>query len=211
VAPQATRPRVLEPGPRRRARLTSPDAAPVPGERCRHRRRVFANRNHPNGGVLNYRIERGGRAVVLATDVGPRARRGSRGLRADADLLVHDAQYTDEVREVHRGRALTWRADVAQRNVRASSAPPRSSPTILQSRTRAVAREKFPARSPREDSDHDSWPPSRRHGVGRHQPHRSRRGALWQSFSPARARRASACWLTATSPHALARPSRDST
>jgi len=60
--------------------------------------RTFRNLNHPNGGVLNYRLERNGRSLVLATDI-----EGSSGESGDlaefargADLLIHDSQYTDE-------------------------------------------------------------------------------------------------------------------
>ncbi|HEX7666288.1 MAG TPA: MBL fold metallo-hydrolase [Polyangiaceae bacterium] len=53
--------------------------------------------NHP-GGVLAYRIEHGGRAIVYATDtehfacVDP----DLRALAKDADVLIYDAQYTPE-------------------------------------------------------------------------------------------------------------------
>lgn len=84
--------------------------------------RVFRNRNHPNGGVLNYRIERKSRSVVIATDV-----EGTEGEQGDlvdfargADLLIHDAQYTDEEyeRSTQGWGHSTWRmaADVAQRS-----------------------------------------------------------------------------------------------
>jgi phosphoribosyl 1,2-cyclic phosphodiesterase len=83
--------------------------------------RVFRNLQHPNGGVLNFRLERGGKSVVLATDV-----EGTNGVDGDlvefargADLLIHDAQYTDEEYETFTqgwGHS-TWRmaADVAWR------------------------------------------------------------------------------------------------
>lgn len=56
-----------------------------------------AELTHPNG-VLVYRIEAGGRAVVFATDVEHGDRLDPRLLRlADgADLLIHDAQYTED-------------------------------------------------------------------------------------------------------------------
>ena len=83
--------------------------------------RAFRNRHHPNGGVLCYRLELGGRSIVLATDV-----EGTGGEEGDlvdfargADLLIHDAQYTDEEYETKTkgwGHS-TWRmaADVAAR------------------------------------------------------------------------------------------------
>jgi phosphoribosyl 1,2-cyclic phosphodiesterase len=102
-----------------------------PGEPPRHGRaedagtgvfvRAFRNLNHPNGGVLNFRVERGGRSIVLATDV-----EGTSGPTGDlvelargADLLIHDAQYTDEEYELFTqgwGHS-TWRmaTDVAWR------------------------------------------------------------------------------------------------
>jgi ribonuclease BN (tRNA processing enzyme) len=83
--------------------------------------RCFRNTRHPNGGVLNFRIEHGGRSVVLATDV-----EGTEGVNGDlveftrgTDLLIHDAQYTDEEYDEHKrgwGHS-TWRmaTDVAWR------------------------------------------------------------------------------------------------
>jgi ribonuclease BN (tRNA processing enzyme) len=53
---------------------------------------------HPKVGVLLYRIACGGRSVVYSTDV--EAARGGHGDVVDfargADVLIHDAQYTDE-------------------------------------------------------------------------------------------------------------------
>jgi ribonuclease BN (tRNA processing enzyme) len=58
---------------------------------------------HPKVGVMLYRITRGGRSVVYATDVeSPRG--GYEDVVAfahGADVLIHDAQYTDE--EYHGG------------------------------------------------------------------------------------------------------------
>ncbi|MEN0064415.1 MAG: MBL fold metallo-hydrolase [Myxococcota bacterium] len=74
---------------------------------------------HPNG-VRAYRIEAGGRAVVYATDV----EHGSTldpmlvRLSGDADLLIHDAQYTPQEYPSHRGWGhSTWNqaVDVAER------------------------------------------------------------------------------------------------
>jgi phosphoribosyl 1,2-cyclic phosphodiesterase len=54
-----------------------------------------AEMSHPNG-VLSYRIEAGGRAVVYATDVehGDSLDHSLIALAEGADLLIHDAQYT---------------------------------------------------------------------------------------------------------------------
>ena len=60
--------------------------------------------NHP-GGAYGFRIERGGKVLVICTDVehdeeiDPQVVELSRG----ADLLVHDAQYTAEELRTHRG------------------------------------------------------------------------------------------------------------
>ena len=57
-----------------------------------------ARLNHPNG-VIAYRVEAGGRAVVYATDTehhGDRIDRDLLALAEDADVLVYDAQYTPE-------------------------------------------------------------------------------------------------------------------
>jgi phosphoribosyl 1,2-cyclic phosphodiesterase len=60
--------------------------------------------NHP-GGAYGFRIERNGKVLVICTDVehgeeiDPRVVELSR----DADLLVHDAQYTAEELRTHRG------------------------------------------------------------------------------------------------------------
>ena len=79
----------------------SPDEAPEalqgdPGDALVIR--AFRNLNHPNGGVLNYRLERAGHSVFLATDVeGSSCEDGDVAEHAaGADVLIHDAQYTDE-------------------------------------------------------------------------------------------------------------------
>jgi phosphoribosyl 1,2-cyclic phosphodiesterase len=60
--------------------------------------------NHP-GGAYTFRIERGGKVLVVCTDVehdeqmDPQLVELARG----ADLLVHDAQYTAEELQKHRG------------------------------------------------------------------------------------------------------------
>jgi phosphoribosyl 1,2-cyclic phosphodiesterase len=61
------------------------------------------SRAHPKVGVTMYRITRGGRSVVYATDV--ESPKGGFddvvALARGADILIHDAQYTDE--EYHGG------------------------------------------------------------------------------------------------------------
>src|SRR5438045_5929847 len=60
--------------------------------------------NHP-GGAYGFRIERGGKVLVICTyvehgeEIDPQVVELSRG----ADLLVHDAQYTAEEIRTHRG------------------------------------------------------------------------------------------------------------
>ena len=55
--------------------------------------------NHPQG-CLGFRFEAGGRALAFATDTEHRqdgsVDDGLRDLARDADLLIHDAQYTDD-------------------------------------------------------------------------------------------------------------------
>ena len=60
--------------------------------------------NHP-GGAYGFRIERGGEVLVICTDVehGDEIDLQVVELSRDADLLVHDAQYTAEELEAHRG------------------------------------------------------------------------------------------------------------
>ncbi len=83
--------------------------------------RSVRNLNHPNGGVLNFRLERGGRTIVIATDVeGSSCETGDLADHArGADLLIHDAQYTEEqYPRLTRGWGhSTWAmaADVAER------------------------------------------------------------------------------------------------
>ena len=64
------------------------------------------SRAHPKLGVMVYRVECGGRSVVYATDI-----EAPKGGHADvvecargADVLIHDAQYTDE--EYYSGTTL---------------------------------------------------------------------------------------------------------
>lgn len=53
--------------------------------------------NHP-GGAYSYRLERGGRVVVISTDIehGEKIDQNIVELAKGADLLIHDAQYTSE-------------------------------------------------------------------------------------------------------------------
>ena len=66
---------------------------------------VTAQRHNHPGGAFTFRIERGGKSVVICTDVehveeiDPRLVELAHG----ADLLVHDAQYTADELEKHRG------------------------------------------------------------------------------------------------------------
>ncbi|MBI4517218.1 MAG: MBL fold metallo-hydrolase [Deltaproteobacteria bacterium] len=86
---------------RARQRLRLPGAAPVA---------VWARASgaHPKVGVILYRIECGGRSLVYATDV--EAPKGGYGdvvaFARGADVLIHDAQYTDrEYHQAHLKRA----------------------------------------------------------------------------------------------------------
>ncbi|MCD8350384.1 MAG: MBL fold metallo-hydrolase [Planctomycetaceae bacterium] len=59
--------------------------------------RVLKNNLHPIEGVLNFRLEYGGKSYVYATDVEGNEERGDPELAAFArgtDLLAHDGQYT---------------------------------------------------------------------------------------------------------------------
>lgn len=70
-----------------------------------------ARLNHPNG-VVAYRIEHDGRAVVYATDTehhGERIDRALVALAEGADLLIYDAQYTpEEYAGVIGGSRVGW-------------------------------------------------------------------------------------------------------
>jgi phosphoribosyl 1,2-cyclic phosphodiesterase len=70
---------------------------------------------HPNG-VLAWRVEADDRAVVFATDIEHGGELDPRlvALSEGADLLIHDAQYTDEEYEARRGWGhSTWTDAVA--------------------------------------------------------------------------------------------------
>ncbi len=60
--------------------------------------------NHP-GGSYGYRIELEGKTLVICTDVehGKHIDPKVIALAKDADLLIHEAQYTDEELETHQG------------------------------------------------------------------------------------------------------------
>jgi phosphoribosyl 1,2-cyclic phosphodiesterase len=60
--------------------------------------------NHP-GGAYSYRLERGGKIVTICTDIEHGETIDPRivEMAKDADLLIHDAQYTTEELEKHRG------------------------------------------------------------------------------------------------------------
>ncbi len=67
--------------------------------------RVYKNSMHPVEGVLNFRLEHGGKSYVYATDVEGDPELGDPGLAAfarGADLLAHDGQYTTEEYETSR-------------------------------------------------------------------------------------------------------------
>lgn len=78
-----------------------------------------AGLNHP-GGVLGFRVEHGGRAIVYATDTEHYACPDPHlvDLARDADLLIYDAMYTDEEYDGRVGPTKvgwghsTWRAGV---------------------------------------------------------------------------------------------------
>lgn len=113
--------------------------------------------SHPNG-VLAWRVEAEGRAVVYATDtehggtIDPRLV----ALAEGADLLVHDAQYTDEEYASRRGWGhSTWgeAVEVARRAQVGRLAlfhhdPRRDDDTlaIIEDRARALLRGAFAAR-----------------------------------------------------------------
>ena len=111
-----------------------------------------AELRHPQG-VTAYRLDRGERSVVFATDVergDPSSDAALRGLALQAEVLIHDAQYQPDEYDLHRGWGhSTWvdaveaaeDADVG-RLVLVSHDPHRTDEqvdTIL-----AAARERFP-------------------------------------------------------------------
>ncbi len=103
-----------------RARLAFREV--VPGEAIRVGGATVraAQLEHP-GGVLGYRIETGGRAIVYATDTehGEAADARLVALARDADVLIYDAMYTDDEYLGRRGPPRvgwghsTWQAGCA--------------------------------------------------------------------------------------------------
>ncbi len=84
-APGADAPELLAPG-----QQPGPDDVVV---------RTLKNKRHPVGGVLNFRVEYGGKVYVYATDVEGDEENGDPELAAfarDADLLTHDGQYSSD-------------------------------------------------------------------------------------------------------------------
>lgn len=78
---------------------------------------TVARLNHPQG-VTAYRLQHGDRAVVLATDhesIGDERDEALISLATDADVLIHDAQYTeDEYERLYQGWGhSTWQRAVA--------------------------------------------------------------------------------------------------
>lgn len=65
---------------------------------------TYRPHNHP-GGAFSYRMEANGRSVVICTDLehGESVDEKVVEFCRDADLLIHDAQYTDEELKSHRG------------------------------------------------------------------------------------------------------------
>lgn len=65
---------------------------------------IYRMHNHP-GGAFSYRMEVDGRSFVICTDLehGETIDQEVVAFCKDADLLIHDAQYTDEELRKHRG------------------------------------------------------------------------------------------------------------
>lgn len=108
--------------------------------------------SHPQG-CISYRLESGGRSIVLATDYEFGESRFDRGFAAfalGADTLIHDAQFTPEEFESRRGWGhCTWEHAVAvakQANARqlvlTSHDPSRTDEAV--DRIEALARARFP-------------------------------------------------------------------
>ena len=71
---------------------------------------IASKHNHP-GGAYGYRLEEGGKVLVYCTDVehGEVIDQGVVALSRDADLLIHDAQYTpDELKEKKGWGHSSW-------------------------------------------------------------------------------------------------------
>jgi phosphoribosyl 1,2-cyclic phosphodiesterase len=88
-----------------------PDGLPVKVTALEH--------NHP-GGAFTYRYDRGGRSLVFCTDIehGQRIDERIVALARDADILIHDGQFTSEELLTHKGwghSSYEQAAEVAQR------------------------------------------------------------------------------------------------
>ena len=66
---------------------------------------ITANRHQHPGGAYGYRFERKGKSIVVCTDIehGDEVDTNVVALARNADLLIHDAQYTTEEYETKRG------------------------------------------------------------------------------------------------------------
>ncbi len=84
----------------------APKAASSPAGQTDHEARITGNlHNHP-GGAYGYRIEaKNGKVLTYCTDIehGDRLDEKVVALARNADLLIHEAQYTPEELETHRG------------------------------------------------------------------------------------------------------------
>ena len=67
--------------------------------------KITANRHNHPGGAYGYRIEREGKVLAFCTDIehGDEIDQNVVELCKDADLLIHDAQYTSEELKVKKG------------------------------------------------------------------------------------------------------------
>ena len=70
-----------------------------------NRTKVTAQKHQHPGGAYSYKLERNGKSVVICTDIehGETLDKNIIEFAMDADLLIHDAQYTTEELERHRG------------------------------------------------------------------------------------------------------------
>ncbi|TXD47204.1 MBL fold metallo-hydrolase [Polaribacter sp. IC073] len=64
----------------------------------------FREHNHP-GGAFSYKLEAGGKSIVISTDLehGKEIDKDVVDFCKNADLLIHDAQYTDEELALYEG------------------------------------------------------------------------------------------------------------
>jgi phosphoribosyl 1,2-cyclic phosphodiesterase len=90
-----------------------PDGVPVRVKAVRHR--------HP-GGAYTYRYERAGRSVVFSTDVehGDEIDENIVNIAKDADILIHDGQYSNEQLPLRRGWGHSSYEQAAEVAIRAS-------------------------------------------------------------------------------------------